>query len=90
MGTRMKIQLTKEEEAMDAFEYLEHKKMQIIKGIESIADTGTQDDSTRLKAHALLLGKIMPDQTKLSVDVRSKAPYDALLDKLNCDKKSEK
>ncbi len=81
-----KLKFTKEEEKMDALEYLEHKKKQVIEKIEALADSGTQYDAVKLKALQVLLNKVMPDRTKLDVDIKNNAPYDMLMKNLKGDK----
>lgn len=62
----------------DPEKYMAARVRQYVEGIEYIAKSGTNDDSTRLKAYSTLLNKVMPDKTKMDLDIKSQAPYDAL------------
>ncbi|HEY6020121.1 MAG TPA: hypothetical protein VIY48_09530 [Candidatus Paceibacterota bacterium] len=70
--------MEKPDSELNGIEYLEKKQQEIITRIEVLAQTGKNDDAVKLKANSVLLNKIMPDRTKMDVDVRSNAPYDML------------
>lgn len=60
-------------------DYLDVKEKEIFTHIYNIGLTGTNDDSTRLKALTTLFGKIRPDKTRLDVSMKSVAPYDTIM-----------
>lgn len=66
----------------NAIEYLEGKHKEIIGRIEELSKTGKNEDSVKLKANVTLLNKILPDRTKMELDLKSKAPYDMLREAL--------
>lgn len=78
---------TRESLGLNAIDYLEEKEKEIFDKIWKVACDGQSDDSVKLKALQGLYNKIRPDRTKLDLDVKSTAPYEALLK--NLEKKSE-
>ena len=73
----------------DIIEYLEEMEKSVVDRIVDISMTGKESDAVRLKANTTLLNKLLPDRTKMEVDVRSAAPYDKLLEKLGQGKAQE-
>lgn len=59
--------------------YLEGRVMEYVKGIEAIAQTGSNEDSTRLKAYTTLLNKRVPDITKMDLDIKNTSPYELFM-----------
>ncbi len=66
----------------DPEKYMAGRVKEYIADIEYIAKHGTNDDSTKLKACTVLLNKIMPDRTKMDVDIKNQAPYEILMKQL--------
>ena len=65
---------------MGVLEIKAEYKRRILNKIWAIANSGEKgDDEVRLKALQVILAKIMPDKTKMEVDVKSQAPYAALV-----------
>jgi hypothetical protein len=70
---------TRESLGLNAIDYLEEKEKEVFEKIWTIACEGQADDSVKLKALQGLYNKIRPDRTKLDLDVKSQAPYEALM-----------
>lgn len=67
--------------------YLEKFQKKTIDRVLEIAENGTEKDAVKLKANTALLNKLLPDRTKMDLDVRAQAPYDKILEQL--EKKKE-
>ena len=63
--------------------YLEKLQKKVVDNIIRLSEEGTEKDSVKLKANQVLLNKLVPDRTKLDVDIRSQAPYDRIMEQLN-------
>lgn len=63
----------------NAIEYLEGMYKATIDRIESLARDGKPEDAVKLKANSTLLNKLLPDRTKMELDIASKSPYEMLL-----------
>jgi hypothetical protein len=66
--------------------YLESKQKEILDRIIDLSVNGENTDSVKLKANVTLLNKLVPDRTKMELDIKSKAPYDMLRDALDVSK----
>lgn len=66
------------EKDFDAITYLEHKIKEVIERIEGLAVLSEPKDSVKLKANIALLNKILPDRTKMDLDIKNSAPYELL------------
>lgn len=69
--------------------YLEQLQKQIVDRIVRLSEEGTERDAVKLKANQVLLNKLVPDRTKLDVDIRSQAPYEKIMEQLNKEGKDE-
>ena len=77
---------TRESLGFNVIDYLEEKEKDIFNKIWTIACEGQSDDAVKLKALMGLYNKVRPDRTKLDLDVKSTAPYEALLKNLESKK----
>ena len=66
----------------NALDYLEGKQKEVLEGIWSLAQIGEPSDAVKLKALTTMLNKLVPDRTKMELDVKSTAPYETLLKNL--------
>jgi len=64
---------------VDVVEYLERRKMEYIRNIEDLAESGTKEDLVKLKANHILLNKIIPDKTRHEIGLDSTSPMTILL-----------
>ena len=71
----MKKELGMGESALD---YLELKQKAIIDNIWALAQSSEPQDAVKLKANTVLLNKLVPDRTKMELDLKSQAPYEML------------
>lgn len=62
----------------NAIAYLEEQQRAIIDRIIDLSKSGENTDSVKLKANVTLLNKLVPDRTKMELDLKSVAPYDML------------
>jgi hypothetical protein len=53
-----------------------------VDNIVKIAKEGMPEDAVRLKANSVLLNKIVPDQTKVEMDMGKMAPYELFMKKV--------
>jgi hypothetical protein len=67
------------DDTIDAREYLETRKLQIINQIEKISKNGKPEDNVKLKALQILLNKVIPDKTRHELSVEAESPYQVLL-----------
>ena len=65
--------------------YLEKFQKKVIDKIVTLSETGTEKDSVKLKANQAILNKLLPDRTKMDLDVKNNAPYEILLKQLKAD-----
>lgn len=63
----------------DPHDYLAAMEQEVVKNIYDIGKEGTNDDSTRLNAWKVLFNKIRPDKTRLDISIKSRAPYDLIM-----------
>ena len=63
--------------------YLEKFQKKTLDRVLEIAESGTEKDAVKLKANTALLNKLLPDRTKMDLDVKAQAPYDKILEQLN-------
>jgi hypothetical protein len=57
-------------------EYLEGFQKKTIDNIQKIAEDGTEKDAVKLKANQVLLNKLLPDRTKMDLDIHNMSPYE--------------
>lgn len=62
-------------------EYILQRAETILNRIESIAISGTNKDSTKLKANLALLNKILPD-SRTAEENDNKSPFERLMESL--------
>jgi hypothetical protein len=62
--------------------YLEKLQKKVVDNIIRLSEDGTEKDAVKLKANTTLLNKLVPDRTKLDVDIRSQAPYDKIMEQI--------
>ena len=74
----------------NVIEYLESLQKAAVDNAWQLAQTGGNEDSVKLKANQLILNKLIPDRTKMDLDIKSNAPYDLLLKNLSCEKPKKK
>lgn len=76
----MNIEAEKKKLGMEdnAIVYLEEKQKEIIDRILELSKSGKNEESVKLKANVTLLNKLVPDRTKMELDLKSQAPYDML------------
>ena len=80
------MESSRESLGLNAIDYLNEKEMEVFNKIWVIACEGQSDDAVKLKALMGLYNKVRPDRTKLDLDVKSTAPYEALLKNLESKK----
>jgi hypothetical protein len=71
-----------EDKDFNVMDYLEKIQKQTVDNIIELSNTGTEKDSVRLKANQVILNKLVPDRTKMDLDIKNNAPYDVLLKSL--------
>ena len=67
--------------SIDAIDYLKGRIDKIIRNIDRIGETGTPQDSVRLKANQILLNKLIPERKNIDVD-SGKSPYEIIRETL--------
>ena len=72
-------------EDFNVIEYLEKIQKDCIDRIISLSKSGMPDDAVKLKANTTLLNKLVPDRTKMDLDIKNQAPYEFLLKNLKKD-----
>lgn len=66
----------------NVIEYIEKIQKKTVDNIIALSESGTEKDAVKLKANQVLLNKLVPDRTKMDLDIRSQAPYEKIMEQL--------
>ena len=72
------IDETPQTKDFNVIDYIEKFQKRTVNKILKLSESGTEKDSVKLKANLAILSKLVPDRTKMELDMRNSAPYDLL------------